>query len=1013
MQIIVTTDYNKHLTLIFNIIHSNTLIIRMPNLDITTNHNQTNDNITSNLDNILAPTDKFSDRHIGPNSQEVDKMLKVLGFSTLEQLMDAAVPQAIRLSKPLNLSEAQSEYAALAQLKSIASKNQIFRSYIGMGYYDCITPPVIQRNILENPGWYTAYTPYQAEIAQGRLEALLNYQTMIVELTGLEIANASLLDEGTAAAEAMSMSYGICKNKKANAFFVDSNCHPQTIEVIKTRAYPLGIELIIADHRFFEFEQEIFGALLQYPATDGSLYDYRTFIETAHDKGALVTVAADPLSLALLTPPGEFGADIAVGSTQRFGVPLGYGGPHAAYFATKEAYKRQIPGRIVGVSKDAQGNPALRLALQTREQHIRREKATSNICTAQVLLAVIAGMYGVYHGAEGIKNIAQRIHQLTVILAKGLNKLSYTINEEPFFDTVKVGVGGASAKAVIKAAAERKINLRLYEEGVLCISLDETTTVHDIIELWQIFAAKDELPFNVEEIAQQANFEFPIFFKRTSNYLTDPVFNQHHSESELLRYLHQLESKDLALNTSMIPLGSCTMKLNAAAEMMPVTWPEFGKLHPFAPLSQTEGYQILFQQLEEWLGEITGFAGISLQPNAGSQGEYAGLQVIRQYHENRGETNRNICLIPESAHGTNPASAVMSGMKVVAVKCDKDGNIDIADLEKKAEKHSENLGALMVTYPSTHGVFEEGIIDICNVVHHHGGQVYMDGANMNAQVGLCRPADFGADVCHLNLHKTFCIPHGGGGPGMGPIGVQEHLIPFLPTTNIEKYTNPDSNGNAKTSIGAISAAPWGSASILVISWMYIAMMGEKGLTEATKVAILNANYMASRLADYYPILFKGASGCVAHECIIDLRPLKKQAGVEVDDIAKRLMDFGFHSPTVSWPVIGTMMVEPTESEDLDELDRFCDAMITIYHEADAIANGTIDPNNNPLKNAPHTAQTVICGDWERPYSREKAAYPAPWTKEHKFWPSVGRIDNAYGDRNLVCSCEGMDAYKED
>lgn len=985
----------------------------MPNLDITTNHNQTNDNITSNLDNILAPTDKFSDRHIGPNSQEVDKMLKVLGFSTLEQLMDAAVPQAIRLSKPLNLSEAQSEYAALAQLKSIASKNQIFRSYIGMGYYDCITPPVIQRNILENPGWYTAYTPYQAEIAQGRLEALLNYQTMIVELTGLEIANASLLDEGTAAAEAMSMSYGICKNKKANAFFVDSNCHPQTIEVIKTRAYPLGIELIIADHRFFEFEQEIFGALLQYPATDGSLYDYRTFIETAHDKGALVTVAADPLSLALLTPPGEFGADIAVGSTQRFGVPLGYGGPHAAYFATKEAYKRQIPGRIVGVSKDAQGNPALRLALQTREQHIRREKATSNICTAQVLLAVIAGMYGVYHGAEGIKNIAQRIHQLTVILAKGLNKLSYTINEEPFFDTVKVGVGGASAKAVIKAAAERKINLRLYEEGVLCISLDETTTVHDIIELWQIFAAKDELPFNVEEIAQQANFEFPIFFKRTSNYLTDPVFNQHHSESELLRYLHQLESKDLALNTSMIPLGSCTMKLNAAAEMMPVTWPEFGKLHPFAPLSQTEGYQILFQQLEEWLGEITGFAGISLQPNAGSQGEYAGLQVIRQYHENRGETNRNICLIPESAHGTNPASAVMSGMKVVAVKCDKDGNIDIADLEKKAEKHSENLGALMVTYPSTHGVFEEGIIDICNVVHHHGGQVYMDGANMNAQVGLCRPADFGADVCHLNLHKTFCIPHGGGGPGMGPIGVQEHLIPFLPTTNIEKYTNPDSNGNAKTSIGAISAAPWGSASILVISWMYIAMMGEKGLTEATKVAILNANYMASRLADYYPILFKGASGCVAHECIIDLRPLKKQAGVEVDDIAKRLMDFGFHSPTVSWPVIGTMMVEPTESEDLDELDRFCDAMITIYHEADAIANGTIDPNNNPLKNAPHTAQTVICGDWERPYSREKAAYPAPWTKEHKFWPSVGRIDNAYGDRNLVCSCEGMDAYKED
>ncbi|ACB51957.1 glycine cleavage system protein P [Crocosphaera subtropica ATCC 51142] len=984
----------------------------MPNLDITANHTQTNDNKTSNLDNILAPTDSFINRHIGPNRQEIDKMLKMLGFSTLEQLIDATVPQGIRLSKSLNLPEAQSEYGALAQLKSIASKNQIFRSYIGMGYHDCITPPVIQRNILENPGWYTAYTPYQAEIAQGRLEALLNYQTMIVELTGLEIANASLLDEGTAAAEAMSMSYGLCKNKKANAFFVDSHCHPQTIEVIRTRAYPLGIDLIIADHRFFDFDTEIFGALLQYPATDGTLYDYRTFIETAHNQGALVTVAADPLSLALLTPPGEFGADIAVGSTQRFGVPLGYGGPHAAYFATKEAYKRQIPGRIVGVSKDAQGNPALRLALQTREQHIRREKATSNICTAQVLLAVIAGMYGVYHGPEGIKNIAQKIHQLTVILAKGLQTLSYTINDEPFFDTVKVGVGDASVKAVIKAAAERKINLRLYGEGVLCISLDETTTVHDVVELWQIFAAKDELPFTIEDIAKQVNFDFPIFFKRTSDYLTDPVFNQYHSESELLRYLHQLESKDLALNTSMIPLGSCTMKLNAAAEMMPVTWPEFGKLHPFAPLSQTEGYQILFQQLEKWLGEITGFDGISLQPNAGSQGEYAGLQVIRQYHDSRGEINRNICLIPESAHGTNPASAVMCGMKVVAVKCDKQGNIDIADLEKKAEKHANNLGALMVTYPSTHGVFEEEIINICDIVHRHGGQVYMDGANMNAQVGICRPADFGADVCHLNLHKTFCIPHGGGGPGMGPIGVKSHLVPFLPTTNVEKYTDPDSNGKAETSIGAISAAPWGSASILVISWMYIAMMGEKGLTEATKVAILNANYMASRLGDYYPILFKGSSGCVAHECIIDLRPLKKQAGVEVDDIAKRLMDFGFHAPTVSWPVIGTMMVEPTESEDLAELDRFCDAMITIHQEAEAIANGTIDPENNPLKNAPHTAQAVICGDWERPYSREKAAYPAPWTKEHKFWPTVGRIDNAYGDRNLVCSCEGMEAYQD-
>ncbi|MEA5511377.1 aminomethyl-transferring glycine dehydrogenase [Crocosphaera sp. UHCC 0190] len=985
----------------------------MPNLDITANQTKTNDNNPNILENLLTSTDTFVKRHIGPNNEEIDIMLKVLGFSTLDQLIDATVPQAIRLSKPLNLPAAQSEYAALAQLKSIASKNQIFRSYIGMGYHDCITPPVIQRNILENPGWYTAYTPYQAEIAQGRLEALLNYQTMIVELTGLEIANASLLDEGTAAAEAMTMSYGLCKNKNAHSFFVSRHCHPQTIEVIKTRAYPLGIDIIIGDHRFFEFDTEIFGALLQYPATDGTVYDYRSFIQTAHDKGAFVTVAADILSLALLTPPGEFGADIAVGSTQRFGVPLGYGGPHAAYFATGEAYKRQIPGRIVGVSKDAQGKPALRLALQTREQHIRREKATSNICTAQVLLAVIAGMYGVYHGPEGIKNIAQRIHQLTVILAAGLKSLNYTVNDEPFFDTVKIGVGDASAKAVIQAAATRKINLRLLDEGIITISLDETTTVHDVIELWQIFAAKDNLPFSFEEIVNQVKFDFPIFFKRTSSYLTDSVFNCHHSESELLRYLHQLESKDLALNTSMIPLGSCTMKLNAVAEMMPVTWPEFGKLHPFAPLSQTEGYQMLFQQLENWLGEITGFDGISLQPNAGSQGEYAGLQVIRQYHENREEINRNICLIPESAHGTNPASAVMCGMKVVSIKCDDDGNIDIEDLAKKAEKHAQNLGALMVTYPSTHGVFEEGIVEICDIIHRHGGQVYMDGANMNAQVGLCRPADFGADVCHLNLHKTFCIPHGGGGPGMGPIGVKSHLIPFLPSTNVEKYTNPiDNNGKPDSSIGAISAAPWGSASILVISWMYIAMMGTEGLTEATKIAILNANYMAHRLADYYPILFKGSSDCVAHECIIDLHPLKKRAGVEVEDIAKRLMDFGFHAPTVSWPVIGTMMIEPTESEDLAELDRFCEAMITIYHEADAIANGQIDPKNNPLKNAPHTAQTLICDEWNHPYSREKAAYPAPWTKEHKFWPVVGRIDNAYGDRNLVCSCEGMDAYKE-
>lgn len=963
----------------------------------------------------LAPSDRFAERHIGPSNAEKQEMLQVLGVASLDDLIDKTVPSAIRIKQALQLPEPQSEYTALAQLKSIASKNQIFRSFIGTGYYDCITPPVILRNILENPGWYTAYTPYQAEIAQGRLEALLNFQTLIVELTGLEIANASLLDEGTAAAEAMTMSYGLSKNKQAQAFFVSQDCHPQTIKVIQTRAYPLDIEVIVGDHRLFDFETPVFGVLLQYPATDGVIHDYQGFVKRTHAHGALVTVAADPLSLTLLTPPGEWGADIAVGSTQRFGVPLGYGGPHAAYFATKEAYKRQIPGRIVGVSKDAQGKPALRLALQTREQHIRREKATSNICTAQVLLAVIASMYAVYHGPTGLKNIALRIHQLAVLLAEGLKRLNYTIEEEPFFDTVRVGVGGSSAAAIVRAACDRKINLRLLGDGAVSISLDETTTLQDLIDLWQVFAAKDKLPFTPEELLAKANFTFPVSLTRTSPYLTEGVFNRYHSESQLLRYLHSLETKDLALNTSMIPLGSCTMKLNATAEMLPVTWPEFGKIHPFAPLAQTEGYQILFEQLETWLGEITGFDGVSLQPNAGSQGEYAGLQVIRKYHESRSQAHRNICLIPESAHGTNPASAVMCGMKVISVKCDSVGNIDLADLQAKAEKYQDQLSALMVTYPSTHGVFEEGIIEICATIHRYGGQVYMDGANMNAQVGLCRPADFGADVCHLNLHKTFCIPHGGGGPGMGPIGVKSHLVPFLPETVIEPYhqpTNGNGKGAAPDSIGAISAAPWGSASILVISWMYIAMMGNQGLTEATRVAILNANYMAQLLADYYPILYKGSAGFVAHECIIDLHPLKKQAGIEVEDVAKRLMDYGFHAPTVSWPVVGTMMIEPTESEDKAELDRFCDAMIAIYQESAAIANGDIDPLNNPLKNAPHTAEALITDDWDRPYSREQAAYPAPWTKVHKFWPVVGRIDNAYGDRNLVCSCEGMEAYQE-
>ncbi|NER19807.1 MAG: aminomethyl-transferring glycine dehydrogenase [Symploca sp. SIO1C2] len=987
----------------------------MLNLDTTVNQDGKNNQMMLESERIcsdsdfLNSTDTFVHRHIGPDAQEIEQMLTILGIPTLDALIKQIVPQAIRQALPLELPLAQSEYAAIAQLKAIASKNQVFRSFIGMGYHDCITPPVIQRNILENPGWYTAYTPYQAEIAQGRMEALLNFQTMIIDLTGLEIANASLLDEGTAAAEAMSLSYGLCKTK-ANAFFVSRTCHPQTIAVVQTRAKPLGIEVIVGDHQTFEFDAKIFGALLQYPATDGKVYDYREFIAKVHEVGAFVTVAADPLSLTLLTPPGELGADIAVGSTQRFGVPLGYGGPHAAYFATKEAYKRQVPGRIVGVSKDAQGKPALRLALQTREQHIRREKATSNICTAQVLLAVMASMYAVYHGPEGLKRIAQRIHQLTVILGAGLERLGYKIGSEPFFDTLRVETSKHSPQELIQAAEAHGMNLRLLDPQAVGVTLDETTTVQDLEELLKIFAnvgvqGFSSPPFAIASLVKGARCEFDAPFARTSSYLTDPVFSRYHSETELLRYLHRLQAKDLSLTTSMIPLGSCTMKLNGTAEMVPVTWPEFGKIHPYAPLSQTEGYQLMFQQLETWLAEITGFAAISLQPNAGSQGEYTGLLTIRQYHQQRGEGHRNICLIPQSAHGTNPASAVMSGLKVVAVKCDEQGNVDLDDLKAKAEKHSQNLAALMVTYPSTHGVFEEQIKEICEVVHTNGGQVYLDGANMNAQVGLCRPGDYGADVCHLNLHKTFCIPHGGGGPGVGPIGVAKHLAPFLPEVSLvsSQTDNP--------SIGFVAAAPWGSASIVTISWMYIAMMGEAGLTEATKVAILNANYMAERLAPYYPILYKGKNGLVAHECILDLRSLKKSAGIEVEDIAKRLMDYGFHAPTVSWPVAGTVMVEPTESESKEELDRFCEAMIAIRQEIKAIEQGEVDSNDNLLKNAPHTAEALMATEWNHPYSREAAAYPAPWSREHKFWPTVGRIDNAFGDRNFVCSCVGMEAYQ--
>lgn len=940
----------------------------------------------------LTYTDRFVDRHIGVRGEEIRAMLAVLGLNSTSDLIEQAVPKSIRIQRPLQIRSGRSEYELLKELKAIASKNQVLRSFIGMGYSNCITPPVIQRNILENPGWYTQYTPYQPEISQGRLEALLNFQTMIMDLTGLEIANASLLDEGTAAAEAMSMSYGIVKNK-AKTFWVSEACHPQTIEVIQTRALPLGIEVIVGDHRTFEFDTPIFGALLQYPATDGAIYDYSEFVDRAHQAGALVTVAADLLSLTLLKAPGEFGADIAIGNTQRFGVPLGYGGPHAAYFATKEVYKRQLPGRLVGVSKDRNGQPALRLALQTREQHIRRDKATSNICTAQVLLAVIAGMYAVYHGAEGLRKIADRVHRLTAQLAIALQKLGLKLGTEPYFDTLKVE---CDADAVLARALQKGINLRKIDADTVGISIDETTSQADLLDLVGCFAGRS-LPAIPDP-------QIPSAFIRTSKYLTHPTFSAYRSETELLRYMYRLQSRDLSLTSAMIPLGSCTMKLNATAEMIPITWPEFGQIHPFAPTNQTQGYQTLFQQLESWLSEITGFAGISLQPNAGSQGEYAGLLVIRQYHQSRGDTHRTICLIPQSAHGTNPASAVMAGMKVVAIACDHEGNIDIADLKAKAEQHRENLAALMVTYPSTHGVFEEGIREICAIVHENGGQVYMDGANMNAQVGLCRPGDFGADVCHLNLHKTFCIPHGGGGPGVGPIGVASHLVPFLPNHSVVATSG-------ESGIGAVSAAPWGSASILPISWMYIAMMGGQGLTEATEIAILSANYIAKRLEGHYPVLYKGKNGWVAHECILDLREFKKNADIEVDDIAKRLIDYGFHPPTVSWPVAGTVMVEPTESESKAELDRFCDAMIAIREEIRAIENGDVDRTNNLLKNAPHTVADLTSETWDRPYPRQEAIFPTAWTKANKFYPAVGRIDNAFGDRNLVCSCLPMDAYE--
>jgi glycine dehydrogenase len=917
-------------------------------------------------------------------------------------------PASIRLKRPLNLPAARSEYEFLKNFKKVAARNKVYKSYIGLGYHDCITPPVILRNILENPGWYTAYTPYQAEIAQGRLEALLNFQTMVSDLTGMDLANASLLDEGTAAAEAMTLLHAVRKasRKGANVFFVSDQVFPQTVDVLRTRAIPLGIEVQVGDYAEADLSgTALFGVLLQYPAGDGSVYDYTPFIAAARENDIAVAVAADLLSLTLLTPPGEMGADVVVGTTQRFGVPMGYGGPHAAYFATREEFKRYLPGRIIGVSVDAQGNRALRMALQTREQHIRREKATSNICTAQVLLAVIAGSYAVYHGPQGLRAIGERVHGLTQLLAKGLGKVGLSVVNEQYFDTLTVTLDSPATKEALRKATEaRQLNLRYFDDTRVSVSLNETTTLDEVKTLMEVFAEGTGRSNHIDiaALADTIELQYPAGLTRQSAYLTHPVFNRHHSEHEMLRYLKSLENKDLSLTHSMIPLGSCTMKLNSTSEMIPVTWPEIGALHPFVPANQAEGYGQLFQDLNDWLCEITGFAAMSLQPNSGAQGEYAGLMVIRAYHESRGDTHRTVSLIPASAHGTNPASAVLAGMQVVVVKTDERGNIDVADLKAKAEQHADKLSCLMVTYPSTHGVFEESIQEVCATIHKYGGQVYMDGANMNAQVGLTSPAAIGADVCHLNLHKTFCIPHGGGGPGMGPIGVAAHLVPFLPGHVVVK------TGGEKA-IHAVSAAPFGSASILPISYAYIAMMGGDGLTRATEIAILNANYIKARLEGHYPMLYVGPNGRCAHEMIVDCRSFKA-AGVEVEDIAKRLMDYGFHAPTVSFPVAGTLMIEPTESEPKEEIDRFCDAMIAIREEIREVEKGQADNRDNVLKNAPHTAAVALAETWSRPYSREKAVFPLAWVRSSKFWPTVGRVDNAYGDRNLVCSCVPIDEY---
>ncbi|MFN3839833.1 MAG: aminomethyl-transferring glycine dehydrogenase [Cyclobacteriaceae bacterium] len=946
-------------------------------------------------------SEKFESRHNGPDARQITGMLSVIKAPSVDALIDQTVPANIRLKKTLNLPPAKSEAEFLNEFRQLASQNKVFKSYIGMGYYNTYTPNVILRNILENPGWYTAYTPYQAEIAQGRLEALINYQTMVIDLTGMEIANASLLDEGTAAAEAMHLLHASVKAPKKNAstFFVDKNTFPQTLDVLRTRSAPLGINLVVDDVANLDVTNpDLFAVLLQYPDSNGGISDHTAFIQAAHEHNVFVVVAADLLALTLLKSPGEMGADVVVGSSQRFGVPMGFGGPHAAYFATKDEFKRQMPGRIIGASVDAQGKPGYRMALQTREQHIRREKATSNICTAQVLLAVMAGMYAVYHGPDGLKKIAGRVHALASLLNAGLKALGLNQLNTHFFDTLKIEV--KNKETIREAAEKRKMNFRYFSDNHVGISIDETTTENDIRTILEIFGA----PSSVISEKKVEGGEIPKSLLRTSSFLTHPVFNTHHAEHEMLRYIKKLENKDLSMVHSMISLGSCTMKLNATTEMIPVTWPEFGNIHPFAPADQTKGYQQLIKDLETWLAEITGFTGVSLQPNSGAQGEYSGLMVIRAYHQNRNEGHRNIALIPASAHGTNPASAVMAGMQVVIVKSDEEGKIDVADLKAKAEQHKNSLACLMVTYPSTHGVFEEAITDICEIIHQHGGLVYMDGANMNAQVGLTSPASIGADVCHLNLHKTFCIPHGGGGPGMGPICVNDKLKPFLPG-------NPVVKTGGDKAITAISAAPWGSASILTISYAYIAMMGSEGLTNATKLAILNANYIKDRLSSHYKILYTGTNGRCAHEMIVDCRDFK-QAGIEVEDIAKRLMDYGFHAPTVSFPVAGTLMIEPTESETKEELDRFCDALIEIRNEIREVEEGKADKENNVLKNAPHTAAVVTSDVWERPYARQKAAYPLSFVRESKFWPSVSRIDNAYGDRNLVCSCLPVEAFEE-